>query len=219
MPQVPKPESPQPDAQPAAPARRSRQEMIADTTARLVAEARRAFAERGYAEVAAADLCAAAGFTRGALYHHFGGKEGLLEAVLAEIEREIDARLDAAAQAHPDPWQAFRACCLSYLDLALEPEIQRIVLRDAPAVLGQRFRDLDEAATLGPMIEAIRDLTAQGYIRPGDVEVLARLLNGAVLEAALWVAAGEDAAERLPRARATVEMLLDSLRAPVPAAG
>lgn len=194
--------------------RRTRKEMIADTTARLVAEARRAFAQHGYAETSAADLCAAAGFTRGALYHHFGGKEGLLEAVLAEIDREVGARLDAAAHAHSDPWEAFCACCLSYLDLALEPEIQRIVLRDAPAVLGQRFRELDEAATLGPMIDSIRELTDGGYIRPGDIEVLARLINGAVLEAALWVAAGDDPAQRLPRARETVHLLLDGLRAP-----
>lgn len=193
--------------------RRTRKEMIADTTARLVAEARRAFAQHGYAEVSAADLCAAAGFTRGALYHHFGGKEGLLEAVLAEIDREVGARLDAAAHAHADPWEAFRACCLSYLDLALEPEIQRIVLRDAPAVLGQRFRELDEAASLEPMIVSIRGLMDAGYIRSGDVEVLGRLVNGAVLEAALWVAADEEPARRLPRARATVELLLDGLRA------
>ncbi|MGY6547849.1 MAG: TetR/AcrR family transcriptional regulator [Roseinatronobacter sp.] len=196
------------------PSRRNRKDMIAQTTARLVAEARRAFAMRGYAEVSAAELCAAAGFTRGALYHHFGGKEGLLEAVLAQIDSEVGARLDAAAHAHSDPWAAFRACCLSYLDLALEPEIQRIVLRDAPAVLGQRFRDLDAAASLEPMIDAVRGLMDAGYIRSGDVEVLARLLNGAVLEAALWVAAGEEPARRLPRARATVELLLDGLRAP-----
>ena len=132
--------------------------------------------------------------------------------MLAEIDREVGARLDAAAQAHPNPWEGFRACCLSYLDLALEPEIQRIVLRDAPAVLGQRFRDLDEAASLGPMIESIRELMEGGYIRTGDIEVLARLVNGAVLEAALWVAAGEDPAQRLPRARSTVEILLDGLR-------
>lgn len=192
--------------------RRTREEMITDTTGRLVAEARRAFAKHGYTEVSAADLCAAAGFTRGALYHHFGGKEGLLEAVLSEIDCEVRARLDAAAHAHSDSWEAFRACCLSYLDLALEPEFQRIVLRDAPAVLGQRFREIDEAATLGPMADSIRGLMEGGYIRFGDIEVLARLVNGAVLEAALWVAAGDDPENRLPRARSTVDLLLDGLR-------
>lgn len=202
-----------PMSQDTRPARRTRQQMIADTTARLVAEARRAFVAQGYAEVSAADLCTAAGFTRGALYHHFGGKEGLLEAVLLQIDAEIGARLDAAVRDHADPWQAFRVCCLNFLDLALEPEIQRIVLRDAPAVLGQRFRDLDQTASLGPMIAQVRGLIAGGHMRPGDAEVLARLINGAVLEAALWVAAAEDPAPRLPRARATVDLLLDGLRA------
>lgn len=194
------------------PERRNRQDMIAQTKARLVAEARRAFAAQGFADVSAAELCAAAGLTRGALYHHFGGKEGLLEAVLIQIESEIDQRLQHLTAPCTDSWDAFVTCCLGYLDLALDPEIQRIVLRDAPAILGQRFREIDEAAALGPMIAAIRDLIAQGYMRPGDVDVLARLINGAVLEAALWVAATDDAAHRLPRARASVELLLAGLR-------
>ncbi len=198
----------------AKPARRTRGQMIAETTARLVASARRAFAEKGFAETSMEELCADVGLTRGALYHHFGSKEGLLEAVLLQIDGEIGARLDHAAEAEADPWRSFRSCCLSYLDLALEPEIQRIVLRDAPAVLGARFRELDEAASLAPMTEAIRTLIEQRRMKHGDVEVLARLVNGAVLEAAMWVAASDDPAARLPRARQALETLLDGLKAP-----
>ncbi|MBA4350976.1 MAG: TetR family transcriptional regulator [Rhodobacter sp.] len=191
--------------------RRSRDAMIADTTAKLVAAARGAFASRGFADTALADLCAEVGLTRGAVYHHFGGKEGLLEAVLSQINAEIARRLDHDMQAASDPWTAFRNCCLSYLDLALDPEIQRIVMRDAPAVLGQRFRDLDEASSLGPMTQSIRDLLERDLIRPSDPEALARLVNGSVLDAAMWVASANDPKERLPKAQQALATLLDGI--------
>lgn len=191
--------------------RRSRDEMIAETTAKLIQAARRAFASRGYADTALADLCAEAGLTRGAVYHHFGGKEGLLEAVLNLINGDISRRLEHGMQSAADPWTGFRECCLSYLDLALDPEIQRIVMRDAPAMLGQRFRDIDEANSLGPMTQSIRELLDLGLIQPADPEALARLVNGSVLDAAMWVAAANDPQERLPKARQALSTLLDGI--------
>jgi AcrR family transcriptional regulator len=195
----------------ASPGRRAAR--IAETTARLVAAARRAFAAEGYAEASMDALCAEAGLTRGALYHHFGGKEGLLEAVVLAIDAEIGARLDAAAAAETDPWSGFRACCGAWLDLALEPEIQRILLRDAPAVLGQRLREIDERSSIRPMVESLRALMAGGRIRPADPEALARMLNGAMVDAALWIAAHDDPPAGLARARSALDALLDGLAA------
>ena len=133
----------------------TRQQMSAETTARLVAAARRAFAEHGYGDTSMDALCAEAGVTRGALYHHFGGKEGLLEAVVRQIDREIGERLTAEERRHKDPWVAFRACCRLWLDQALNAEVQRILLRDAPAVLGQRLREIDEASSITPLRDAL----------------------------------------------------------------
>lgn len=200
---------------PSAP-RRSRQDMIAATTAKLLAAARRSFAEKGYAATSMDDLCAEAGLTRGALYHHFGGKEGLLEAVVAQIDTEIEQRLETEFAAIPDRWLAFRTCCMIYLDLALDPEIQRIVLKDAPAVLGQRFREVDAHSSLAPMIDGLKDLMASGLIRDADPEALARALNGAMMDAALWVAASADPPETLARAKHSLSLMLDGLRAQSP---
>ena len=115
--------------------RRTRAEME-ETRATLLATARKVFSERGYADTSMDDLTAQASLTRGALYHHFGDKKGLLAAVVEQIDAEMDARLQAISDAAQDPWEGFCQRCRAYLEMALEPDIQRIVLRDARAVLG-----------------------------------------------------------------------------------
>jgi AcrR family transcriptional regulator len=195
-----------------APVRR-RAARIAETTERLVAAARRAFAEQGYAAASMDELCGEAGLTRGALYHHFGGKEGLLEAVVRQIHAEVNDRLDAVFDAADDPWTGFRACCAAYLGLALDPEIQRVVLRDAPAVLGQRLREIDGDSAIRPMTDSLRAAMESGRIRPTDPEALARLINGAVMDAALWVAGHDDPPAALSRARAGLDALMQGLTA------
>jgi AcrR family transcriptional regulator len=187
--------------------------MIAETRTKLITHARQSFATLGYADTSMDVLCAEAGLTRGALYHHFGGKEGLLEAVVVQIDREIEDRLVAEFQAITDPWEAFTTCCRTYLDLALDPEIQRILLKDAPAVLGQRFRELDSHSSIQPMIESLHDLMASSRLRPADPEAIARLLNGAMVDAALWVASSHNPAETLAKAQQGLALLLAGLEA------
>ena len=114
--------------------------MIAETRSKLIAAGRCAFGELGYAEASMDDFTAAAGLTRGALYHHFGDKKGLLQAVIAEIDAEMAARLSVISASAKTRWQGFVEECTGYIQMALEPEIQRIVLRDGPAVLGDPWR-------------------------------------------------------------------------------
>lgn len=116
--------------------RRSRNDMIAETRAKLIAAGRKAFADKGYADASMDDFTAEAGLTRGALYHHFGDKKGLLAAVIAEIDAEMTEHLRLLAGSAATPWEGFLAENIGYLTLALDPEIQRTVLRDGPAVLG-----------------------------------------------------------------------------------
>ena len=109
-----------------------RSEMIAETRAKLVAAARDAFGRVGYANASMDDFTAGAGLTRGALYHHFGGKEGLFEAVIMQIDGEMTERLKGVSQRASDPWQGFVDECVAYIEMALEPEIQRIMLQFTP---------------------------------------------------------------------------------------
>ncbi len=99
--------------------RRSRREMIETTRASLLAAARQAFATQGFAHTSMDVLTAEAGLTRGALYHHFGSKDGLLIAVIEQIEAEVGLRLQAVSDAAPTPWDGFRRRCRTYLELAL----------------------------------------------------------------------------------------------------
>lgn len=105
------------------------------TRERLVHAARQAFASKGYAGASMDDLSASAGLTRGALYHQFGGKDGLLKAVVEQIIEEMTAKIAADVAAIDDPWARFRAGIHGALAFALDPEYQSIVLRDAPSVL------------------------------------------------------------------------------------
>src|SRR2546423_14950594 len=106
------------------------------TGAHLVGTARELFAARGYADVATEEIVRAAGVTRGALYHHFRGKEDLFRAVFEEVERDLTERIAQVAFAEQDPWKLIRAGAAAFLDACLEPEAQRIALMDAPSVLG-----------------------------------------------------------------------------------
>src|SRR3990170_8134068 len=116
--------------------RRSRHDMILETRAKLMAAGRKAFAEVGYADASMDDFTAEAGLTRGALYHHFGDKKGLFQAVISQIDTEMAERLRQRAVQAPSRWEGFVEEGIGYIEMALEPEIQRIVLRDGPAVLG-----------------------------------------------------------------------------------
>ncbi|MFB9971058.1 TetR/AcrR family transcriptional regulator [Pseudoroseomonas cervicalis] len=174
-----------------ASARRRRSEMIEETRARLIAAGRRAFALHGYAAASMDELTAEAGLTRGALYHHFGDKKGLLQAVVEQIDAEMSVRLDAVAARGATPWQGFLDQSVAYIEMALEPEIQRIMLRDGPAVLGDPAQWPSQNACLAATTGSLRAMIEDGTLRPVDAEAAARLLNGAALTAALWIAAAE----------------------------
>src|SRR6187551_3397204 len=110
--------------------------MIAETRAKLLVAGRKAFGTIGYAAASMDDFTAEAGLTRGALYHHFGDKRGLFSAVLLQIDAEMTARMNAASERASTRWRGLVDECTTYIQMALEPEIQRIVFSDGPAVLG-----------------------------------------------------------------------------------
>ncbi|MBD8697038.1 TetR/AcrR family transcriptional regulator [Stenotrophomonas sp. CFBP 13718] len=190
--------------------RRTRAEME-QTRASLISTARRVFGEHGYAATSMDDLTAQAGLTRGALYHHFGDKRGLLAAVVDQIDAETDARLQAISDQMEDPWEGFRQRCGAYLDMALEPDIQRIVLRDARAVLGGASPD-SQRYCVTSMQRLIEGLIERGVIAKVDALALASLIYGSLAEAAFWIAEGDDGDVRLVQAKAALDLLLRGLR-------
>lgn len=194
--------------------RRTRAEME-QTRAILLATARRVFGDRGYAAASMDDLTAQAGLTRGALYHHFGDKKGLLAAVVAQIDAEMDRHLQEISDTAPDLWMGFRGRCQASLELALDPEIQRIVLRDARAVLGGGSPD-SQRGCIASMQSMLAALIAEGTVASADPQALASLIYGSLSEAAFWIADSTDAgdaATRLAQGLAALDLLLRGLRA------
>lgn len=192
---------------------RSRAEMIEATRAKLLATARLAFREAGYAATSMDDFTAAAGLTRGALYHHFGDKKGLLAAVVEQIDSEMDQRLAAISAQAPDAWTALRGRCRAYLEMAAEPEIRRIVLQDARAVLGAAA-DASQSQCLASLSALLQALMDQGVIEPAPLQALARLINGSLVESAFWIAQDAEDGPRLAQALQALDLLLRGLRRP-----
>ncbi|WP_241665458.1 TetR/AcrR family transcriptional regulator [Teichococcus oryzae] len=177
-----------------------RSEMMEETRAKLIRAGRAAFAEKGYAAASMDELTAGAGLTRGALYHNFGDKRGLLQAVVNQIDAEMAARARAIGSRAENAWEGLLAEGAAYIEMALEPEVQRVVLLDGPAVLGDPSRWPSQDGCLRTTVDTVRGLIAQGVLKPVDAEAAARLLNGAALNAALWTAASSDPPAVLPRA-------------------
>ncbi|MDG9887725.1 TetR/AcrR family transcriptional regulator [Pseudomonas juntendi] len=190
-------------------ARRTRAEMEA-TRATLLATARQLFGERGYAQTSMDDLTAQVQLTRGALYHHFGDKQGLLAAVVAELDAEMDARLRAITDSAEDAWEGFCRRCHAYLEMAVEPPIQRIVLRDARAVLGGASPDTQRHC-VDSLQHLIANLIEQGIVVPVNPHALASLIYGSLAEAAFWIAEAEEGQARLAEGGVALSLLLDGL--------
>jgi AcrR family transcriptional regulator len=196
--------------------RRSQQERSRATRAALVTTARRLFAERGYAQVPAAEIVTAAGVTRGALYHHFADKQQLFCAVFEELEAEVTAEIAAAITAAPDQATGMLVGLGRFLDVCQRPEVAQIALTDAPAVLGWRtWREIEARHGLGVITEGLQAAARDGLLVPAPVPVLAQLVLSAVIEAALLIThAADPTAARADAEQALLALLSGMVRQP-----
>jgi AcrR family transcriptional regulator len=207
------------EKRPGVSSRRTQAERSEATRGALIEAARGLFAERGYADVGTEEIVRAAGVTRGALYHHFGGKHDLFEAVYERIEVELAERIAAGALAGDasSPLAAMKAGAEMFLAACTEPEVQRIVLLDGPSVLGwDRWREIAADHGLGLIEATLQAAVDAGAIRPQPVRPLAHVLMGALDEAAMLVARAEDPEEMRAEMGRTFDLLLAGLSAGAP---
>ena len=176
-----------------------RQAMMQENRLRLIEAGRRAFAAQGYAAASMDELTASVGLTRGALYHNFGDKKGLLAAVVHQIDSAMAQKAQEIGALKTDAWEALLAEGSAYIEMALDAEVQRIVLLGGPAVLGDPSQWPSQDSCLQSTKRAVERLIAEGRMKRVDPEAAARLMNGAALNAALWVAASDDPATTLPK--------------------
>jgi AcrR family transcriptional regulator len=193
---------------------RTQAERTEATRAALIAAARPLFAQRGYAGVGTEEIARLAGVTRGALYHHFDGKRELFEAIYEQIEIELAERIASGAlRANAtSPLAAMKAGVEMFLLASTEPETQRIVLLDGPAVLGwDRWREIATEHGLGLIEATLQAAVEAGAIDPQPVRPLAHVLMGALDEAAMLVARADDAERMRAEVGRTLGTLLDGL--------
>jgi AcrR family transcriptional regulator len=174
----------------------------------LIAVAREHFTEHGYPATAIDDIIQQAGVARGALYHHFAGKEALFRAVYEEVEGEVVARIMAAAASQTSPWDALRAGLSTFLDACLEPAFRRIVILDSVSVLQSQVLEVSTDPVELPMLRTVlTPLLGTTTFGGMAIDALAYVALGGLYGASLYIARASD-----PRAaRARVDIVLDTL--------
>lgn len=174
---------------------RTQEQRSTATRGVLVAAARGLWAERGYAEVGTPEIAAAAGVTRGAMYHQFADKAALFLAVVEAVEQDVMTRLATAVAASgaATPAAVLRASVEPWLSICVDPEVRQLLLLDAPSVLGwERYRDVAQRYSLGMTERLLVEAMDAGQLARQPARVLAHILIGALDEAAMVIATAED---------------------------
>ena len=193
-------------------ARKTQGERSAATTALLVCRRPRAVRQTGFADTATEDILKEAGVTRGALYHHFDSKAALFRAVLESEEAALTARLMKVAQAQADALSGLHAGCRAFLEACLDPVVQRIVLRDARAVLSMdEVREIESRYTLAALRNGLKGAIASGAMVERSPDMLAHMILGALSEAAMAIARAPQPKKVLKEALAEFDLLIDGL--------
>ena len=193
-----------------------RDEHVADTRRALVAAARELFGAQGYESTGIPEILRRARVSRGALYFHFDAKIDLFRAVLEEVESDFIDRLVARGVPGTDIWEQVANGCQAFLDLALEPEIQRVVLLDGPVVLGwSEWKAVEERYGFGQLRRVVQAAIEEGALEPQPVGPLVYLLSGALNEAAMAIAHTDDRARMRAEVGTALSRLLEGLRQPL----
>lgn len=182
------------------------------TRRQLVAAATELFATRGYEATSVEAVLEEAGVSRGALYHHFEDKRALFEAVLESVEEGLSARVLDAVGRSGEPGRALQAGSLAWLHSLGDPVVRRIVLVDAPSVVGwARWREIDECHWFGLLKEGLAEALPPGRHDATTVDVLAHMLLAALNELAFVIARADDTAAATRAGEAALRDLLERL--------
>ncbi|MBV8805499.1 MAG: TetR/AcrR family transcriptional regulator [Sinobacteraceae bacterium] len=176
----------------------------------LIHAGRTLFVEKGYFNTSIGELVATSGVgTRGAFYHHFKDKTELFRAVFEEVECELTLRSLASPPRGADPWERLSAGLHGFLESALEPEVQRVMLLDGPVVLGwQTLRAIQEGNSIALINEMVREAIAEGVIDDQPVRELTHMVVAALEEGALLVAHAPHPSRARQRAAKVLHRLL-----------
>ncbi|MDT5208125.1 MAG: hypothetical protein QOF67_540 [Mycobacterium sp.] len=188
-----------------------RAEQVAQTQAALVAAGRRLFGENGFRATSVEDLAREARVTTGALYHHFPTKTAVFEAVFIQAHTDLMTASAKAAHGASDGIEELALGFEAFLDGVLQPDMQRILIVDGPAVLGlARYTELDEQYAHAVIVHSLTAATEAGTIKVEDPETATRLLLGALTRGAMLIANSPDPVETRHAVAKSMRALLSS---------
>ncbi|APA78328.1 TetR/AcrR family transcriptional regulator [Mycobacterium avium subsp. hominissuis] len=194
--------------------RRTQEERSAATRDALIAAARKLWGLRGYTEVGTPEIAAAAGVTRGAMYHQFADKAALFRAVVEAVEQDVMARMAVvvAESGASTPTDAIRAAVDAWLEVSADPEVRQLILLDAPSVLGwAEFRDVAQRYSLGMTEQLLTEAIRAGELAEQPVRPLAHVLIGALDEAAMVIATADNPDRARWETRQVLQRLVDGM--------
>jgi len=192
-----------------------RAQYSASTRRALVDVAERLFTEHGYAATSLDAIVAGADVTKGALYHHFSGKQALFEAVFEKVESAGSQQTHDALGGHSDPWEKAIAGLRAFLAVVRQPSYSRIVVQDGPSVLGyERYREQEERSTFATVLDIVRSVLGAGAWELDEpmLQTFARIFFGAMSSAGESVATAEDPEEAADRVEAAIGFIIAGFR-------
>jgi AcrR family transcriptional regulator len=188
-----------------------RAEQVAQTRAALIAAGRRRFGEKGFRATSVEDLAREARVTTGALYHHFPTKTALFEAVFVQAHMDLMTTSTEAAKDAMDGLDELALGFDAFLDGVLQPDVQRILVLDGPAVLGlARYTELDEQYAHAVIVHSLKEAANAGTIEIDDPETATRLLLGALTRGAMLIANSANPVETRHAVAKSMRALLNS---------
>lgn len=190
-----------------------RQEYSASTKRALVEVATTLFTERGYAGTSLDEIVGGARVTKGALYHHFSGKQALFEAVFENVEDDAARAIRKAIKGHRDPWEKAIAGLRAFLEVCQTAEYRRVVIQEGPAVLGyERFREQEERSTFGIVQDIVAAVLTSYDLEQSMVETFSRVFFGAMSAAGSAVTSAEDPVRASAEVETAITFILAGLR-------
>ena len=194
--------------------RRTRREEYAEATRQaLLAAGREIFAREGYQAAGIEAISKAARVTRGAFYHHFEDKKALFDAVVVSLQAEAAARVQDFSKGKTKTWERLYTGIDAYLDVSIEPAYARIVVQEAPVVLGNsRFAEIEETYPMALLKATLKVLKREGELVFDDIDLLGRMLDAVICELSIMLPTSTDQRKTRARGRKIIEGMLDSLR-------
>jgi AcrR family transcriptional regulator len=190
-----------------------RQDYSASTKRALVDVASELFTEQGYAGTSLDEIVAGARVTKGALYHHFSGKQALFEAVFENVEEQASRSIRRAVKGHKDPWEKARAGLRAFLEVCQQPAYRRVVIAEGPAVLGyERYREQEERSTFGIVQDIVAAVLRTYELEQSMVETFSRVFFGAMSAAGAAVSSADDPRKASDQVEVAIGYILESMR-------